>query len=376
LAAKYRPKKLENIVGQPVVVQAFTNTFLNDTLYPAYILAGTWGVGKTSVGRILAAMLNCETGKTLTPCGQCNNCKEIFSGKSADVKEINAADNRGIDDIRALKQELGHSAISSRKKIIILDECHSLTGAAAEAALKMIEEPPANVMFILATTEAHKITDTIKSRCILWRFKKIDWRELYDHLVKISKLENFRYEDEALRIIAKNSEGSARNAVKGLQTAVEYVSGSENVITAKSVMECLGLISETVFYNLFKAIGEHKVDEVLSHVNDMFKYGNDIKYIIWTLHTYLGNIEKYRGLQKTLMNAGGTQDISDLGIFDDGELAQIKMISQNITGKHVEMMRSILLRCAEGIDHNFNPLAAIEGFAIQSCFVTQISAKK
>ena len=239
---KYRPKKLDDIIGQEVVVQTLKNSFTSKNLHHAYILEGNTGSGKTTIARIMAAMENCEKGLTLEPCGICQNCREIFDGSSIDVKEIDAASNRGIDDIRALQKEIHFSPINCRVKYIILDEAHSLTGVAAESALKMIEEPPSNVRFILCTTEPEALKPTIHGRCINFNFSKISWMELYNHLVNICKLESIQYDDDAIKMMAKASKGSARNSLQNLQTVAEFA--GSNKIIADSVSKSLGVIDE------------------------------------------------------------------------------------------------------------------------------------
>ena len=256
-ALKYRPKSLSEIVGQEVAVQTLTNSFKNSSWHHAYILEGNLGCGKTSVARIMAAMENCENGRTMEPCGECKNCKDIFSGKSLDVKELDAASNRSIDDIRDLKKEAQFAPMACRIKYFILDESHSLTGKAAEAALKFIEEPPNNVRILLCTTDPQMLKDTIHSRCITLNFEKVSWLDLNGHILNISKQESIDIDEDAAKVISKTAKGSVRNALQNLQTVLSFTGGDH--ISSEIVQKVLGSIDEAEFYELIKNIVEINV---------------------------------------------------------------------------------------------------------------------
>ena len=244
LSVKYRPHTLEDVVGQDVVVQQIRNSFKNNMLHHAYVFCGPYGNGKTTMARIMAAMENCEHGPTLTPCGKCKNCKAIFAGKSIDVKEIDAASNRSIDDIKDLKNETAMATIQARTKYIILDEAHSLTPQAAEAALKLIEEPPPGVRFILATTNPEKLKDTVLSRCIMVNFKKVDWYDIYQNLEKVAKMEGVKVEEEALKIAAKGAKNSVRSSLQNLQKLIQF--SDTDIITADDARLCLDFVDEQI----------------------------------------------------------------------------------------------------------------------------------
>ena len=308
LALKYRPKKLSEVIGQPVVVKAFGNAFKYKTLHHAYILAGKFGTGKTTVARILAAMENCEHGNNNEPCGVCKNCVEIFNGNSFDIREMDAASNRGIDDIRQLKKEIYQSPLECRTKYIIIDEAHSLTKEGAESALKMIEEPPAKVRFILATTDPHKLKDTIQSRCITWKFNKVGWTELYNHIKSIATKEGIKVDDAALKICAKSSQGSVRNSLQNLQTMINYV-GCGN-ITVEDAKESLGAVDEKLYFDLMDSIASADASKALYYVNYILMDGKDIGTIINGINTHISHLLKARILQKDLSQFSFSEDES------------------------------------------------------------------
>ena len=210
LVDKYRPKKLSEIVGQDHVVRILENSIKEGKFHHAYIFAGNFGCGKTSAARVFAASLNDPKGVTLEPNLESGLVKSIFEGKSADVLEIDAASAGSIDGVRTLKDKIQYAPIECRYRFVILDEAHRLSGAAAEAALKMIEEPPPETIFILATTDPQKLKDTIHSRCLTLRFSQVSWDRTFQHLKMIADAEGFDYEDNALRVAARRAVGETR----------------------------------------------------------------------------------------------------------------------------------------------------------------------
>lgn len=354
LVSRYRPRKLSEVIGQPVPVQAFKNAFKTNNLHHAYILAGKFGTGKTTVGRIIAAMENCEKGVTLEPCGKCRNCKEIFTGKSYDVKEIDAASNRGVDDIRALQKEAYECPINCRTKYFIIDEAHSLTAIASEAALKMIEEPPNNVRFILATTHPQKLKDTILSRCIMWRFSKVNWTELLSHLKNISQQEKVSYEDDALKLIAKASQGSVRNALQNLQAVIDYTGGTE--VTLDQAQQALGVVQDRLYFDLFDAIIEENYTKGLTAIEKMFEDGTEIGPIIDGITNHLGNLIKVRACKKDLSNFS----------FDEEEVKKYCNQGEKIRGAVLLEMKKILRPIYGSVSFNAPPQGELESFVVES----------
>ncbi len=249
LHLKYRPKRLDDLIGQPVVTRSLRNA-INGRLPNALLFSGVRGTGKTTAARILAASLNCSStnAPTLTPCGECHSCRGIWNGSSLDVLEVDAAAHNGVDDIRELIQNCQLSTMSGRFRIIILDECHQLTKAAQNAFLKTLEAPPASVVFVLATTEPTKLLDTIISRCIHLRFKRIVTDDLSDRLSKIAALENLTVTRDAVTLLAQSCDGSLREALQLL----DQFGGDD--ITVQGIREALGLPKADLIQQLVAAI--------------------------------------------------------------------------------------------------------------------------
>jgi DNA polymerase-3 subunit gamma/tau len=355
LSIKYRPHKLSEVIGQPVVVKAFSNAFKYKTLHHAYILAGKFGTGKTTVARIVAAMENCVKGPTQEPCGECKNCKEIFAGTSFDIREMDGASNRGIDDIRQLKKEVYQSPLECRTKYIIIDEAHSLSREGAEAALKIIEEPPEKVRFILATTEPHKIKETIHSRCIMWKFNKVGWAELYTHLKNIAGKEGLEYDDDALKICAKASKGSVRNALVNLQTIMNYV--GEDRITTQSVKESLGAIDEKLYFDLMDSISQGDAAKALYYINYLLMDGKEVGLIINGINNHVCHLLKARILKK---------DLSQFSFSEEESKRYCEQSDAMASGKALLSMMRHLREISFGINYNLDPQSELEEFAISA----------
>ena len=353
LSVKYRPKNLSEVIGQPVVVQAFTNAFKNKTLHHAYILAGNFGSGKTTVARIVAAMENCEKGPTMDPCGECSNCIEIFSGKSFDVKEMDAASNRGVDDIRKIHQELYHSPINCRTKYILLDEAHSLTGIAAEAALKMIEEPPSFVRFMLATTDAHLLKETIHSRCITWKFNKVGWMEIYNHLIMVAKKEELDYEDDALKMAAQAAFGSVRDSLQNLQTMMNYV--GDDKITKEVAKEALGVIDRKVYFDFVETIFDADLAKGYEIINNMLKDGKEAGVVLKGLHRHFNNL-----LTATVCQT----KVVDLSLSEE-EVKRYNFQASKIKPVKILKMLSLIKNIAQGLKYNLDQEFLFNTFYIE-----------
>ena len=343
LALKFRPKKLSDIVGQPIVVKAFKNAFKTKQLHHAYIFSGMYGSGKTTLARIVAAMENCENNAFKDPCGKCKNCREIFVGKSLEVKEMDAASNRSIDDIRDLQEELRQSPIQVRTRYVIIDEAHSLTGAAAEAALKLLEEPPKYVRFILATTEPQAFKETIHSRCIQWNFSKITSIEIFEHLKKISSLENIDIEEKALKIIAKESKGSVRNAMQNFQKAVNYA--GEESIKEEHVIEAIGTIDIKLYFGLVESIIQKNYLIGFQIVNALFLNGQSVNKVIDGLQNHLNNILLVRLCK---------QDAIQFDITE-AELKRYANQASKLNPDILLRMMSLVVEISQGVQYNLNP---------------------
>lgn len=343
LALKFRPKTLSDVIGQPVVVKGFTNAFKYNTLHHAYILSGMYGTGKTTIARIVAAMENCEKNYGKDPCGECKNCREIFAGKSIEVKEIDAASNRSIDDIRDLQKELMQAPVQVRTKYVIIDEAHSLTGAAAEAALKLLEEPPKYVRFILCTTEPQAFKETIHSRCVMWNFSKVTVVELFEHLKKVSATEKIDIEDNALYLISRESKGSVRSAIQNLQKVVNYA-GAEK-IKEQHVSEAIGVVSQKLYFGLVESVVQKNYLIGFQIVNSLFINGQNVSKIIDGLQEHLNNILLVRLCKRDAIKFNLSEE--ELKLYAN----QASKLSPDLLLR----MMSLLVEVSQGIQYSLNP---------------------
>ena len=275
IARKYRPQTFSDLVGQTHVTATLANAIKNNRVAHAYIFSGARGVGKTTAARILAKAMNCVHGPTAEPCGVCDACKEIASGNSLDVIEIDAASNRGIDQIRELREMVRYAPAASRSKVVILDEAHMLTDEASNALLKTLEEPPERVIFVMATTQPEDLGDTIRSRSQHFHFRALTFAEIASRIEEISKLENLKIEPGAVAVIARMAEGSLRDALSLLEQARAYCGDS---ISDKDVRELLGVVPEDALNELVVGIAEGSADRALGLVHTFQKEGRNLQH--------------------------------------------------------------------------------------------------
>ena len=277
LARKARPQTFEEVVGQQPVIRTLQNALRQDRVPHALIFSGVRGVGKTTLARIMAKALNCEQGPTPNPCNQCRCCQEITSGVNVDLHEIDGASNRGIQEIRELKEKIRYLPVGSRYKIIIIDEVHMLTSEAFNALLKTLEEPPDHVYFMFATTELHKVPVTILSRCQRYELKRVPHRELADHFQKLADQEGVRVEAGALDLIVRESEGSVRDGLSLLDQVFSY--GGDKVST-DDVTQVLGLVDREVIRSLAASLLGGDLGESLQLLDQVYSFGMDLKRFI------------------------------------------------------------------------------------------------
>jgi DNA polymerase-3 subunit gamma/tau len=275
IARKWRPQTFKDLVGQEHVTGTLANAIKNDRVAHAYIFSGARGVGKTTAARILAKALNCVHGPTAEPCGECDSCKEIAAGTSLDVIEIDAASNRGIDQIRELREMVRYAPAASRSKVVILDEAHMLTGEASNALLKTLEEPPDRVIFVMATTEPENLEDTIRSRSQHFHFRALTFNEIADRVKYIAKEEDLKIADGAVAVIARMAEGSLRDALSLLEQARAYCG---DTIPDKEVRELLGVVPEDALNELVDAIATGSADRALGLVHAFQKEGRNLQH--------------------------------------------------------------------------------------------------
>jgi len=271
-ARKYRPKNFDEIIDQEHIATTLKNAIAQDNIAHAYLFCGPRGIGKTSTARILAKALNCEKGPTKKPCNKCTACLEISESRSLDVLEIDGASNRGIDEIRTLRENVKFAPSSSRYKIYIIDEVHMLTTEAFNALLKTLEEPPAHVKFIFATTEPHKVLPTILSRCQRFDFRKITAEGIINKLKKLIAEEKISCDEEALYAIAKSADGSLRDAEVILDQLNSF---SKSKVTIKAVSSVLGLVSKEAVFTIVENLVPERAAENLSMLSDLIQEGKD-----------------------------------------------------------------------------------------------------
>jgi len=275
IARKWRPQTFADLVGQTHVTETLANAIRNNRVAHAYIFSGARGVGKTTAARILAKALNCVKGATPEPCGECDSCKEIASSTSLDVIEIDAASNRGIDQIRELREMVRYAPAAARHKVVILDEAHMLTGEASNALLKTLEEPPDRVIFVMATTEPENLEDTIRSRSQHFHFRALTFAEITSRLKYIAEQEKLKIDDGALSVIARMAEGSMRDALSLLEQARAYC-GED--IKDKEVRELLGVVPEDALQELVEAIAERSAERALGLVHRFQREGRNLQH--------------------------------------------------------------------------------------------------
>lgn len=273
LYRRWRPQTFGDIVGQEYVTKTLVNSLKSGNFVHAYLFAGPRGTGKTTTARVLAKALNCETGPGPEPCNTCTSCREITEGASLDVVEIDAASNRGIDDIRELRERVMFKPARGRVKVYILDEAHMLTTEAANAFLKMLEEPPEHVVFVMATTEPHRMPPTILSRCQRYDFRSVPAPLLADHMAGICKKEGVEAEEGALRMIARRARGSVRDGLVLLEQAVLY---GEGKVTEKDVAGLLGLTGADYALRLGACLADGRADEAIALVERIYEEGRDL----------------------------------------------------------------------------------------------------
>ncbi|MDB5813485.1 MAG: dnaX [Rhodocyclales bacterium] len=266
LARKWRPRSFETLVGQEHVVRALGHALQTGRLHHAYLFTGTRGVGKTTISRILAKSLNCETGVTATPCGVCSACTEIDAGRFVDYIEMDAASNRGVDDMAALLEKAAYAPARGRYKVYMIDEVHMLTGHAFNAMLKTLEEPPAHMKFILATTDPQKIPVTVLSRCLQFNLKQMPLTHIVDHLARVLGDEGVSFEPGALRHLAKGANGSMRDALSLLDQAIAHGAGR---VEEEQVIDMLGTVGEDHLYALLDALAAQDIDAMLAAADTM-----------------------------------------------------------------------------------------------------------
>ena len=359
LARKYRPQNFEDLLGQDALVQTLTNAIQNNRLHHAYILTGIRGVGKTTTARLIARALNCigedgQGGPTIQPCGKCDNCKSIASGRHMDVMELDAASHTGVDDVRELLDSARYAPTNARYKVYIIDEVHMLSKGAFNALLKTLEEPPAHVKFIFATTEIRKVPVTILSRCQRFDLQRLSVNTLKELFTKILRSESIPTEDEALEIIAKAADGSARDGLSLLDQAIVLSNGN---IKTDVVKKMLGLADRSQTLSLFENLVNGDMEKVLYDVMEQYINGATPLIILQDLINITHDLAKIK-IVPQLLNSTSLSEVEKNTFTDLSQKTSLAILSKiwqmlikginelNMAPSSVEALEMVLLRVA------------------------------
>jgi DNA polymerase-3 subunit gamma/tau len=352
LARKYRPQSFEQVVGQEHITRTLQNSITGNRVSHALLFAGPRGVGKTSVARIMAKAMNCIQGPTPCPCNTCQSCKEITQGSALDVIEIDGASNRGINEIRELRENIKYMPSRSRFKVYIIDEVHMLTNEAFNALLKTLEEPPAHVLFFFATTEPHKIPITILSRCQRHNFRRIPLSDIVRTLRRVSEDLSFSISDESLRLIAREASGGLRDSLSLLDQVMVY---SGNDAGTEEVLDSLGVIDRRVLFDLSKAIFGGDIAAALDLIEKIHLQGYDLKRL------YSEMLEHFRDLVVLKIN----QNSHLVANASENEITLMKQHTETLSPEAVIQVFTTWFDAETSIRFSTQPRSALEILCIQ-----------
>ena len=360
LARKYRPQTFEDVLGQGSMVRTLQNSIQQNRIHQAYLFSGVRGVGKTSAARIFAKALNCQTGPTITPCNTCTICREITEGIDLDVREIDAATYTQVDNIRELREVTQFQPARDRNRIFIIDEVHMLSSGAWNALLKLIEEPPPHVVFIMATTEMHKVPQTILSRVQQFVFRRITTEDLKTRLREICETEGIEAEDQALEILARRGDGSVRDALSLLDQTIAFA-GTQ--LTAAEVATSLGL-SDTLFLaDLVEKLEEGDTSSIIALLDEAAVSGRDFKLLYRDLLAYL------RAL--LLVSSGANEAMTGL---EDDALARAREVAARFDLSELMRIMNLLLRDDELVNRSEQQRLVVEIALIRCALLPRLRA--
>jgi DNA polymerase-3 subunit gamma/tau len=373
IARKWRPQRFEDIAGQEHISRTLQNALRTKRIAHAYLFTGVRGVGKTTAARILAKALNCDDGPTATPCNKCSHCEEIAQGNSIDVLEIDGASNRGIDEVRQIIENVRYQPANCRFKIYIIDEVHQVTKDAFNALLKTLEEPPPSVKFILATTEPHRLPDTILSRCQRYDFRRISLREIVQRLVTIAESEGLDITEGALVLLAREADGSMRDAQSLLEQVLAFAQPTDGTdksacVDESLLQEILGLAERRILYQLSAAVLAGDAQRCVELVATVVNQGRDPNLFSRDLVEHFRNLLVARLAEDSVTSAAG-KDLSMIGnapLLDlpDQEIADLRAQAQHVS---VEMLLDYFDFMADG-DEEIGR-SALPRFALESVLV-------
>ena len=353
LYRRWRPESFADLVGQEHISRTLSRAVTSGQTSHAYLFTGPRGTGKTSTAKILARALNCAEGPTLTPCGVCDSCRSISDGSSMDVFEIDAASNRGIDEIRDLRESVKFAPTEGHYKIYIIDEVHMLTTEAFNALLKTLEEPPERVIFILATTEPHKVPATIQSRCQRYDFHRITVTEIRDRLIYVCKESDIAAEEDALGIIAAQADGGMRDALSILDQCMALAEGT---LTAERVQEALGLVGRAWIRRMAGEIAARDAAALIAQLSELLQSGRELKQVLAEL------AQHFRRLM--IVGVGGTVSAAELCA---GDAEELRMDAAQFTQEEIMTILRRLNETMQELRTSPQPRIAVETLLIGLC---------
>jgi len=355
-ARKHRPMTFSEVTGQAHVVKTLTNALTSGRTAHAYLFSGMRGVGKTTMARILAKALNCDKGSSPNPCLKCPSCLEIGSGTSFDVMEIDGASSNSVDDVREMRETIKTGPARGRYRVYIIDEVHMLSTAAFNALLKTLEEPPAHVVFVFATTESHKIPQTILSRCQHFTFRRIPRREIIDTLQRVAKAEGIAIDERSLGALARASDGSMRDALSLLDQAVSF--GGKRV-AADDLMTLLGSVPHELLRGVLEATLAREAAGALRALAAVQDYGCDVRQFSGELMEHVRN----------LLVAKVVAEADDLIELGPEEQADIKADAGRLSLEHIQELFRVFLEAEDGIRTSQHPWYVVEMAVVRACRV-------
>ena len=358
-ARKYRPGSFESVIGQPHVVQTLTNSITTKRIAHAFLFSGTRGVGKTTVARILAKALNCERGSAAIPCGTCVSCQEIAQGTSVDVIEIDGASNTGVDDVREIRENVKFTPFRGKYRIYIIDEVHMLSNSAFNALLKTLEEPPAHVVFIFATTEIHKIPATILSRCQHYNFRRISKAEIIERLRHVADEEAITVEPRSLAAIARASEGSMRDALSLLDQAVAFGGKS---IRSGDLETLLGAVPHELLRTMIGAVLAQDSAAAIRVVAQLLEQGHDLKAYCAELVEHVRNLL----VAAVVSTPPGPQALKGLIDVSEEELEQIAADAKAFTPEQLQELFRVFSQAEDVLRITAHPRFTLEVAAVRA----------
>jgi DNA polymerase-3 subunit gamma/tau len=348
LARKYRSQSFDQLIGQNHISQTLLNALKNNRLPHALLFTGLRGTGKTSSARILAKSIRCTNAKDFVPCNTCDNCVAITAGNSVDVIEIDGASNNGVDAIRDLRESVMFMPSSGKYKIIIIDEVHMLSTSAFNALLKTLEEPPAHVIFMMATTEAHKIPQTILSRCQRFDFRRISVKQLTEHLKHICKLENIQADEKALWQIAQQGDGSARDSITLLDQVINFSKGE---LSEKTVTEILGLTDRSLIFEVFENLVHRKPEKIVDSLEKLATVATNPSLFLE---------EIIRLLRHALLMKSNTNNTTLSIDLPTEEIEILKNLTQNLSDADLHMLFDMCLKSMSDLSRSHDPILVME----------------